>query len=127
MELEPPVAAIALEFLIQIAVVALVQPHGIALGMARRCQAQQHVARGTDGAPDPHKLLPDKRSAPLNANAVTGIAVAAFWSETIAGRCQRTCVACHLRRKNDKVRKQNSPMHHHISSLSSCQKYPSSQ
>jgi hypothetical protein len=79
MELEPPIVTKAIEFLIRIVVVAVAQPNRIALGMAGHRQAQRSVARGTDGAPNPLELLPDGRSAPLDADAVPRIAVAASW------------------------------------------------
>ena len=79
MELKPPIVTKAIEFLFRIVVVAVAHPNRIALGMEGHRQAQRSVARGTDGAPDPLELLPDGQSAPLDADDVPRIAVAASW------------------------------------------------
>jgi hypothetical protein len=74
MELESPIATKALEFLIRIVVVTVIQPNRIALGIAGRRHAEGLVAKRTERGSDPGELLSRRRSAPPNLDAVASVA-----------------------------------------------------
>ncbi len=78
MDLESPVVLKAVEFLVRIFAVAVVEPKRLVLGVAGRCQAQRLVADWAECAPDPGELLPGGRSAPLDVNVIAPVAVVAF-------------------------------------------------
>jgi hypothetical protein len=116
MELKPPVVPKAVEFLIHIVVVAVVEPKRFVLGVASRRHAQRLVADWTECAPDPGELLSDGRSTPLDVNVITPVAVVALWKwGSVPEVSQHTSYVVSRARIRSPPLK-NSPMHHHISS-----------
>ena len=85
-DLEPPVLIKAVEFLVRIVVVAVVEPKRFVLGVTGHRQAQLLVADWEECAPDPGELLPGGRSAPLDVNVIAPVAVVAFWDLRIRPR-----------------------------------------
>lgn len=86
MDLESAILLKAVEFLVRIIVVAVVEPKRFVLGVAGRRQAKLLVADWAECAPDPGELLPGGRSAPLDVNVIAPVAVVAFWDLRIRPR-----------------------------------------